>query len=46
MAAANNTQTTPTSWPRPSHPLYVMLERAGFGLCDFETNIQEKDAPT
>jgi len=26
MASTNNTQTTPTSWPRPGHPLAAMQE--------------------
>ena len=37
---------TPSFRPSPSYPLYAMLEPVGFGLCNFESNIQEKDAPT
>ncbi len=29
---------------RPSYPLYAIFERTYSGYCDFETNIQEKDA--
>jgi len=30
----------------PSYPLWSILERAGFGSCNLESNIQEKDAST
>jgi len=32
--------------PRPCPPLGGMLEPIGFGLCNFESNIQEKDVLT
>jgi hypothetical protein len=32
--------------PRPSYPLGPILERTYTGRCDFESNIQEKDAPS
>jgi len=30
-------------FPRPSYPLAAMLERVGFGPCDFEFYIKEKE---
>jgi len=30
----------------PSYPLAAMLETVCYGPCNFESNIQEKDAPS
>ncbi len=30
-------------FPRPSYPLYLILERTYFGPCNFESNIQEEE---
>jgi len=34
---------TPSLRPRPSYPLWDMLERTYFGSCNFESNIQVKE---